>query len=65
VQSIFQHLVSGDEEGHHILIKGTIHQEVRKGEVAQTMYTHVSKCKNHKIKGENYSSIKLFRNHPI
>jgi hypothetical protein len=22
------------------------------GEVAQTMYTHVSKCKKHKIKGE-------------
>jgi hypothetical protein len=22
------------------------------GEVAQTMYTHVSKCKNNKIKGE-------------
>jgi hypothetical protein len=22
------------------------------GEVAQTMYTHVSKCKNDKIKGE-------------
>jgi hypothetical protein len=23
-----------------------------RGEVAQTMYTHVSKCKNDKIKGE-------------
>jgi hypothetical protein len=23
-----------------------------RGEVAQTMYTHVSKCENHKIKGE-------------
>jgi hypothetical protein len=24
----------------------------RAGEVAKTMYTHVSKCKNNKIKGE-------------
>jgi hypothetical protein len=24
----------------------------RWGEVAQTMYTHISKCKNDKIKGE-------------
>jgi hypothetical protein len=27
------------------------------GEVAQTMYTHVSKCKNNKIKGEKNSIV--------
>jgi hypothetical protein len=28
-------------------------REWGRGEVAQTMYTHVSKCKNDKIKREN------------
>jgi hypothetical protein len=31
-----------------------------RGEVAQTMYTHVSKCKNHKIKGERKDKVLLF-----
>jgi hypothetical protein len=31
------------------------------GEVAQTMYTHVSKCKNDKIKGERKKCPFLWR----
>jgi hypothetical protein len=33
-------------------------------EVAQTMYTHVSKCKNNKIKGEKikYPSLQILAN---
>jgi hypothetical protein len=28
-------------------------KERKRGEMAQTMYTHVSKCKNHEIKNKN------------
>jgi hypothetical protein len=36
---------------------------VWEGEVAQTMYTHVSKCKNDKIKGEKIKKKRMGINH--
>jgi hypothetical protein len=35
-------------------------EERSRGEVAQTMYIHVSKCKNDKIKGEKKKTDKRF-----
>jgi hypothetical protein len=39
---------------------------VERGEgLAQTMYTHVSKCKNYKIKGEREKKKKEFVNYRV
>jgi U3 small nucleolar RNA-associated protein 14 len=34
------------------------------GEVAQTIYTHVNKCKNDKLKGENKQTKHMPQNDP-
>jgi hypothetical protein len=41
-----------EEGGTGSAWKGGLEMCGMRGEVAQTMYTHVSKCKNDKIKGE-------------